>query len=81
MTEAVGSPARASSSGNPGEDSLVDDSAENLISIEAALEGLGQEVITARSGKEALRHLLDSDFALILLDVKMPEMDSFQTAG
>lgn len=59
---------------------LVDDSAENLISIEAALEGLGQEVVTARSGKEALRHLLESDFALILLDVKMPEMDGFQTA-
>jgi PAS domain S-box-containing protein len=59
---------------------VVDDSAENLISIEAALEGLGQEVVTARSGKEALRHLLDSDFALILLDVKMPEMDGFQTA-
>jgi PAS domain S-box-containing protein len=59
---------------------LVDDSAENLISLEAALEGLGQEVVTARSGKEALRHLLDSDFAAILLDVKMPEMDGFQTA-
>lgn len=59
---------------------LVDDSAENLISIEAVLEGLGQEVVTARSGKEALRHLLESDFALILLDVKMPEMDGFQTA-
>ncbi|MGA3185617.1 MAG: ATP-binding protein [Bryobacteraceae bacterium] len=59
---------------------LVDDSAENLISIGAALEGLGQEVVTARSGKEALRHLLESDFALILLDVKMPEMDGFQTA-
>jgi PAS domain S-box-containing protein len=59
---------------------VVDDSTENLISIEAALEGLGQEVVTARSGKEALRHLLDSDFALILLDVKMPDMDGFQTA-
>jgi PAS domain S-box-containing protein len=59
---------------------LVDDSAENLISLEAALEGLGQVVVTARSGKEALRHLLDSDFAAILLDVKMPEMDGFQTA-
>ena len=59
---------------------VVDDSAENLISIEAALEGLGQEVITARSGKEALRHLLEHQFALILLDVKMPEMDGFQTA-
>jgi PAS domain S-box-containing protein len=59
---------------------VVDDSAENLISIEAALEGLGQIVVTARSGKEALRHLLDSDFAAILLDVKMPEIDGFQTA-
>jgi PAS domain S-box-containing protein len=59
---------------------VVDDSAENLISIEAALEGLGQEVITARSGREALRHLLENEFALILLDVKMPEMDGFQTA-
>jgi PAS domain S-box-containing protein len=59
---------------------VVDDSAENLVSIEAALEGLGQEVITARSGKEALRQLLEHDFALILLDVKMPEMDGFQTA-
>jgi PAS domain S-box-containing protein len=59
---------------------LVDDSAENLISLEAALEGLGQVVVTARSGKEALRQLLDSDFAAILLDVKMPEMDGFQTA-
>src|SRR5277367_4925675 len=59
---------------------LVDDSAENLISLEAALEGLGQVVVTARSGKEALRQLLDYDFAAILLDVKMPEMDGFQTA-
>jgi PAS domain S-box-containing protein len=59
---------------------LVDDSAENLVSLEAALEGLGQVVVTARSGKEALRHLLEADFAVILLDVKMPEMDGFQTA-
>jgi PAS domain S-box-containing protein len=59
---------------------LVDDSAENLVSLEAALEGLGQIVVTARSGKEALRHLLEADFAAVLLDVKMPEMDGFQTA-
>ena len=59
---------------------LVDDSAENLISLEAALEGLGQELVLARSGMEALRHLLEHDFAAILLDVKMPEMDGFQTA-
>jgi PAS domain S-box-containing protein len=72
----------ANSETNPirGKILLVDDSAENLISLEAALEGLGQVIVTARSGREALRHLLDSDFAAILLDVKMPEMDGFQTA-
>src|SRR6266404_4409125 len=59
---------------------LVDDSAENLISLEAALDGLGQELVLAQSGMEALRHLLDDDFAAILLDVKMPELDGFQTA-
>jgi len=59
---------------------LVDDSPENLISLEAALENLGQELVLAQSGMEALRHLLDEDFAAILLDVKMPEMDGFQTA-
>src|ERR1700683_2513452 len=59
---------------------LVDDSRENLISLEAALEGLGQELVLAQSGTQALRHLLEEDFAVILLDVKMPEMDGFQTA-
>jgi PAS domain S-box-containing protein len=59
---------------------LVDDTAENLVSLEAALEGLGQDLVLARSGPEALRHLLIDDFAAILLDVKMPEMDGFQTA-
>jgi len=59
---------------------LVDDSPENLVSLEASLEGLGQQLVTARSGMEALRHLLEDDFAAILLDVKMPEMDGFQTA-
>src|SRR5713101_3879628 len=59
---------------------LVDDSPDNLVSLEAALEGLGQELVLAQSGTEALRHLLEDDFAVILLDVKMPEMDGFQTA-
>src|SRR6266436_893722 len=59
---------------------LVDDSRENLVSLEAVLEGLGQELVLAQSGTEALRHLLKDDFAAILLDVKMPEMDGFQTA-
>jgi PAS domain S-box-containing protein len=59
---------------------LVDDTPENLISLEAALDGLGQELVLANSGMEALRHLLNDDFAAILLDVKMPDMDGFQTA-
>ncbi len=59
---------------------LVDDSPENLVSLEAALDGLGQDLVFAKSGTEALRHLLEDDFAAILLDVKMPEMDGFQTA-
>src|ERR1700686_5166394 len=59
---------------------LVDDTPENLVSLEAALDGLGQELVLANSGMEALRHLLEDDFAAILLDVKMPEMDGFQTA-
>ena len=58
----------------------MDDSPENLISLEATLEGLGQELVLARSGMQALRHLLDDDFAAVLLDVKMPDMDGFQTA-
>src|ERR1700686_4379553 len=59
---------------------LVDDSPENLVSLEAALESLGQQLVLAQSGMEALRHLLEDDFAAILLDVKMPDMDGFQTA-
>ncbi len=59
---------------------LVDDSPENLVSLEATLEVLGQELVLAHSGTEALRHLLEDDFAAILLDVKMPELDGFQTA-
>jgi two-component system, sensor histidine kinase and response regulator len=60
---------------------LVDDSPENLLSAGAVLESLGQEVIMAESGREALRHLLDKDFAVILLDIMMPEMDGFETAA
>src|SRR5260370_24507601 len=59
---------------------LVDDTPENLVSLEATLDGLGQELVLAHSGMEALRHLLEDDFSAILLDVKMPDMDGFQTA-
>jgi signal transduction histidine kinase len=58
----------------------VDDNASNLLAIEAALAELGGRVISVQSGSEALRLLLDRDFALILLDVKMPSMDGFETA-
>ncbi|HEY7095089.1 MAG TPA: response regulator [Terriglobales bacterium] len=59
---------------------LVDDNPDNLLSLEAALLPLAQEIVLARSGKEALRRILQDDFAAILLDVRMPEMDGFETA-
>ena len=59
---------------------LVDDTPDNLVSIEAALSGLGEDLVLASSGKEALRHLLHEDFAAVLLDVRMPDMDGFETA-
>jgi PAS domain S-box-containing protein len=59
---------------------LVDDNPDNLVSLEAALESLNEEMVSARSGTEALRYLLEHDFAAILLDVKMPDMDGFETA-
>ncbi len=59
---------------------LVDDTPANLVALETILEPLGQRLVTARSGKEALRTLLDEDFALILLDVRMADMDGFETA-
>jgi signal transduction histidine kinase len=60
---------------------LVDDQAENLMALEAVLAGPGHDLVTAASGTEALRCLLDDDFAAILLDVKMPDMDGFETAA
>ncbi|HWF10692.1 MAG TPA: ATP-binding protein [Bryobacteraceae bacterium] len=59
---------------------LVDDTPENLISLEAALDSLGEELVFAHSGREALRYLLEDNFGAILLDVKMPDMDGFETA-
>lgn len=59
---------------------LVDDVPENLIALEAVLEPLGYRTLTATSGELALRHLLNEDVALILLDVRMPGMDGFETA-
>jgi two-component system, sensor histidine kinase and response regulator len=58
----------------------VDDRPDNLLALEAVLEPLQLDVIRATSGKEALRHLLTADVAVILLDVQMPELDGYETA-
>ena len=59
---------------------LVDDRAENLLALEAVLAPLGQRIVRAGSGAEALRHLLTDDIAVIVLDVQMPGLDGFETA-
>jgi CheY-like chemotaxis protein len=60
---------------------MVDDRPENLLALEAILQGLGHELIRASSGEEALKVLLTTDVAVILLDVQMPGMDGFETAA
>jgi len=59
---------------------IVDDRPENLLALEAILERLGQKIVRAHSGDEALRLLLTHEFAVILLDVQMPGIDGFETA-
>jgi PAS domain S-box-containing protein len=60
---------------------LVDDRHENLVALDAILEPLGEHLIYAHSGEEALRKLLQHDVAVILMDVQMPELDGFETAN
>jgi two-component system, sensor histidine kinase len=59
---------------------VVDDDPRNLAAIEVALGDLAHHLVKAESGPDALRRLLEKDFALILLDVQMPGMDGFETA-
>jgi two-component system, sensor histidine kinase len=59
---------------------LVDDKEENLIALEAMLQGPGIRFTKAHSGREALRCMLKQEFSLILLDVQMPDVDGFETA-
>jgi PAS domain S-box-containing protein len=58
---------------------VVDDQPDTLTALEALLEPLGHEIVTASSGEEALRRLLDEDFGVIVMDVRMPGMDGFET--
>jgi signal transduction histidine kinase/DNA-binding response OmpR family regulator len=60
---------------------LVDDKPDKLLALEVVLADLGANLVRAISGREALRHLLHEDFAVILLDVNMPVMDGFETAA
>lgn len=59
---------------------LVDDKPERLLSYEAVLAQLGEKLVMAHSGEEALKRLMETEFAVILLDVSMPGMDGFETA-
>ena len=59
---------------------VVDDRDENLVALEAVLNDPTYRIVRARSGREALREVLERDFALILLDVVMPNIDGYETA-
>src|SRR2546423_14590766 len=59
---------------------MVDDSATNLLALEAVLRAPDRNLIRASSGEDALRYLLDNEAAVVLLDVYMPGIDGLQTA-
>jgi signal transduction histidine kinase/PleD family two-component response regulator len=60
---------------------VVDDLPEKHVVFSSILEELGQNIVSARSGQEALRYILEMEFAVILLDVNMPDIDGLETAG
>jgi signal transduction histidine kinase len=60
---------------------IVDDDERNLFAATSALEELGHEIVIARSGEDALKRLLQDEFAVILLDLHMPGMDGYETAA
>ena len=60
---------------------IVDDLPEKLLVYRTVLEELDAELLVARSGTEALKSILNEDFAVILLDVNMPDMDGLETAS
>ena len=60
---------------------VVDDLAEKHVVFSTILEELGQNIVNARSGQEALKYILEMEFAVILLDVNMPDIDGLETAS
>jgi len=60
---------------------LVDDMEDNLLALEAVLGSFNEPLVRARSGEEALKALLGQRFAVVLLDIRMPGMDGFETAA
>ncbi|HEY0249917.1 MAG TPA: response regulator, partial [Kofleriaceae bacterium] len=58
---------------------IVDDRPENLLALEVSLESLGQRIVQASSGEDALRAVLEEQFAVILMDIRMPGLDGFET--
>jgi signal transduction histidine kinase/FixJ family two-component response regulator len=60
---------------------IVDDRADKRLALEAVLDDLKENIVPASSGREALRHVLRMEFAVILLDIAMPGMDGFETAA
>ncbi len=77
MPQTVGSPSVAERA----KALLVDDRRDNLLALEAILQGLPVQAVAVESGEAALKQLLTDDFAVILLDAQMPSMDGFETAG
>src|SRR5213080_4102054 len=60
---------------------VVDDQSANLLALESILTDMDENLVKAESGRDALRALLDREFAVILLDVQMPDLDGFETAS
>jgi two-component system, sensor histidine kinase and response regulator len=60
---------------------LVDDQSENLMALEAVLTATGQNIVKAHSGREALIRMLESEFAIVILDIQMPDMTGYEVAS
>src|SRR4051794_36790868 len=74
-------PAHASSERILAKILVVDDDPRNLMAAQEMLRSPGLEIVTADSGEAALRHVLQEDFAVILLDVQMPRLDGYEVAS